>query len=521
MTNLETIVLDGHSLTLEQVETIARDRAALQLDRKALKLVKDSAATIDSLLASDNPVYGVNTGFGLFADQRIAPSDTALLTRNLIVSHASGVGEPFPADVVRAAMLIRANTLAQGHSGVRPEVITTLLEMLSKRVIPIVPSQGSLGSSGDLAPLSHLALVFSCDPSDSAAEPSGRALYQGENLSGIEAMHRAAIPRIALQAKEGLALTNGATFSVALLSLACVDARQLLRIAEIAAAMSLEAMLGISTAFDQRLHASRPHPGQSHVADQIRKLVSGSSLIDSGDHVQDAYSLRCSPQVHGPAWDILAFVDQVAERECNSATDNPLVFGNDTLSGGNFHGEPIGQAADYLKISLSKIGAISERRVFRLTNHHLSRGLPPMLVPDANQAGLQSGLMMLHYTAASLSLELQALASPDSVRSLPTSAGQEDLNANATTACRHLANLIINLRRVLAIELIAASQALSIRRRANPETKLGSGTSAAYTAIRAVLPFQTEDHVLSPDIEAIEHILSNGDLLNAVEAAIS
>ncbi len=520
MTKSKPVNLDGHSLTLRQLEAVARKDAAAVLSRSAQKRVEQCAKTVHSLLESDRPVYGVNTGFGLFADRRIAVSDAAMLTRNLIVSHASGVGHPFPIDVVRAAMLIRANTLAQGHSGVRPQVITTLLEMLSRGVIPVVPSQGSLGSSGDLAPLSHMALVLSCDLSDPEAEPSGEAFLAGERLSGAEAMRRAALPRIPLQAKEGLALTNGATFCVALLSLACVDTRRLLKTAEIAAAMSLEALLGISSAFDPRLHASRPHPGQSRVAEQIRAHFAGSSLIDSGSHVQDAYSLRCAPQVQGPAWDILEFSETIAQRECNSATDNPLFFDSDAVSGGNFHGEPVGQAADFLKIALSEVCAISERRVFRLTNQHLSRGLPPMLVPDEGKAGLQSGLMMLHYTAASLCLEAQALATPDSVRSLPTSASQEDLNANAATAARHLSELIVNLRRILAIELIAASHALDIRRSQIPDAVFGKGTAAAHQAIRSVLPFQTEDHVISPGINAVDEILRNGYLQHAVDAAV-
>jgi histidine ammonia-lyase len=520
MTQPKPVTIDGHSLTLRQLEAVAREDAPVKLTRSALNRIEDCAKTVHSLLDSDLPVYGVNTGFGLFADRRIAASDAAVLSRNLIISHASGVGKPFTLDVVRAAMLIRANTLAQGHSGVRPQVITTLLDMLSSGVVPVVPSQGSLGSSGDLAPLSHLALVISCDPSDPEAEPSGEAFLGGERLPGAEAMRRSSISRIPLQAKEGLALTNGATFCVALLSLACADTRRLLKTAEIAAAMSLEALLGISSAFDPRLHASRPHPGQSRVAEQIRAHIAGSSLIDSGNHVQDAYSLRCAPQVQGPAWDILDFTETVAQRECNSATDNPLFFNGDAVSGGNFHGEPIGQAADFLKIALSEIGAISERRVFRLTNQHLSRGLPPMLVPDENKAGLQSGLMMLHYTAASLSLEVQALAAPDSVRSLPTSAGQEDMNANAATAARRLAELVVNLRRVLAIELIAASHALDIRRSKIPDTVFGKGTTSAHQTVRSVLPFQTGDHVISPGIAAVEEILRNGDLLNAVDAAV-
>jgi histidine ammonia-lyase len=520
MTKSKTVVLDGHNLSLAQVESVARRGADATLHKRALKRVQDCSKTVADLLASDEPVYGVNTGFGLFADHKIASEDAINLTRNLIVSHASGVGPPFPEDVVRAAMLIRANTLAQGHSGTRPEIISTLLEMLVKGVTPVVPSQGSLGSSGDLAPLSHLALVLSSDPADPGAEPTGEAWYEGQLLSGFEAMQRAGIQRISLQAKEGLALTNGATFCIALLTLACIDSRRLLRIAEIATAMSLEAILGISAAFDERLHASRSHPGQIRVAEQIRALTSGSSLIDSTNHVQDAYSLRCAPQVQGPAWEILDYSEQVAARELNAATDNPLFFDGQALSGGNFHGEPIGLTADYLKIALSEVGAISERRVSRLTDQNHSRGLPPMLVPIPDRAGLQSGLMMLHYTGASLALENQSLAAPDSVRSLPTSAGQEDLNANATTAARHLAALITNLRRILAIELIAASQALDIRLQEMPDGALGVGTRAALNAIRKVLPLSTKDHAISPDIETVEQIILNGEFIKSVESVL-
>ncbi len=520
MTKSKTVVLDGHNLSLAQVESVARHGAEVTLHRQALKRIQDCADSVEDLLASDKPVYGVNTGFGLFADHRIPSEDAITLSRNLIISHASGVGPPFSEDVVRAAMLIRANTLAQGHSGTRPETIAALLEMLAKGVTPFVPSQGSLGSSGDLAPLAHLALVLSCDPADPEAEPSGEAWYEGQLLSGSQAMRRAGIHRICLQAKEGLALTNGATFCVALLTLACIDSRRLLSIADIATAMSLEAMLGISAAFDERLHASRPHPGQIRVAAQIRALTAGSTLLDSTSHVQDAYSLRCAPQVQGPAWEILEYADQVAMRELNAATDNPLFFDGQALSGGNFHGEPIGLAADYLKIALSEVGAISERRVFHLTDQNHSRGLPPMLVPDADQAGLQSGLMMLHYTGASLALENQTLAAPDSVRSLPTSAGQEDLNANATTAARHLAALVANLRLILAIELIAASQALDIRLRQKPDARLGIGTRAALSAIRKVLPPSVKDHAISSDIDTVEQIILSGELLSAVRSAL-
>ncbi|MGD8814264.1 MAG: histidine ammonia-lyase [Anaerolineales bacterium] len=521
MTRPKSIVLDGHRLSLPQIEGVARHGADVALDPNALNHIQKCADSVQDILNSDRIVYGVNTGFGVFSDKQIHPSQAIQLTRNLILSHATGLGPSFPVDVVRAAMLIRANTLAQGHSGVRPETISTLLQMLSKNVVPKVPSQGSLGSSGDLAPLAHMALVFSSDPDAPDSEPSGEAWFQGRLMTGSEAMRKADIPRICLQPKEGLAITNGATFTVAILALACLDAHLLLRIAEISAALSIEALLGVSSAFDKRLHLARPHPGQMSVAERILALTAGSSLLDSTNHVQDAYSLRCAPQVQGPSWEILEFAERTTSREINSATDNPLFFDGLAISGGNFHGEPIGLASDYLKIALSEVGAISERRVYRLTNADLNRGLPSMLVPNADLAGLQSGLMMLHYTAASLVLENQALSNPDSTRSLSTSAGQEDLNANATTAARHLHSVITNLRRILAIELVAASQAIDIRFQQIPGARLGVGTQAAYETVRKVLPLIAEDHFNVPDIHAIEQIIIDKQLLNAVDDALA
>ncbi|HEY70262.1 MAG TPA: histidine ammonia-lyase [Anaerolineae bacterium] len=521
MTPSKPVILDGHQLTLSQIESVARHAADVILDSEASKRVQNCSDSVQDIIHSDKIVYGVNTGFGIFSDQVIHPKHAVQLSRNLILSHATGLGPPFPMDVVRTAMLVRANTFAQGHSGVRPEIIATLIQMLSKDVVPKVPSQGSLGSSGDLAPLSHLALVLSSDPDENHSEPSGEAWFQGTLMSGAEAMRKAGIPRICLQAKEGLAITNGATFTVAMLALACLDARSLLRVADIAAALSIEALLGVSSAFDHRLHRVRPHPGQVRVAESILALLAGSTLVDSTDHVQDAYSLRCTPQVHGPAWEMLEFAERVASLEINSATDNPLFFNGHAISGGNFHGEPIGLSCDYLKIALSEIGAISERRIFRLTSAHLNRGLPSMLVPNVDLVGLQSGLMMLHYTSASLALENQSLSIPDSVRSLSTSGGQEDINANATTAARHLLALIHNLRRILAIELIAASQAIDIRLQQMPDAHLGVGSQAAYRTIRERLPFIAEDHYLSPDIQTIEDLINDKLLIHAVDEALS
>jgi histidine ammonia-lyase len=384
-TNMETensitsVSLDGHSLNLAQVEAVARHDATVEFAQHAREQVQSSAITIRCLAESDTPVYGVNTGFGIFAYKRIDPTQSSKLSRNLILSHAVGLGDPYSADVVRAAMLIRANSLAHGHSGVRAEVIDTLIDMLNHGVCPSIPSQGSLGSSGDLAPLAHLGLVLSTSPEESEAEPSGHAWFKGQLMSGTAAMQAAGLSRLVLGPKEGLAITNGATFSAALLSLACLDAERLLLTAEIAASLALEALLGASAAFDQRLHAVRPHPGQVDVAKRLRMLLSGSTLLDVAGQVQDAYSLRCTPQIIGPAWDILAFAKKVASYELNSATDNPLLFGEEILTGGNFHGAVIGQAADYLKIALANVGSLSERRTFRLSAEHTSAGLPPML----------------------------------------------------------------------------------------------------------------------------------------------
>jgi histidine ammonia-lyase len=513
------IMINGSDLTLEQVGRIARENTEVRLDEAASKRVADAAGRLAQLVTSDHVIYGVNTGFGIFADRRIDVSQSAQLSANLILSHAAGVGPPFSPEIVRAAMLIRANTLAVGHSGVRPIVIETLLQMLNRGVVPIVPSQGSLGSSGDLAPLAHLSLVLLDDAAVGDSHDSA-AWFEGERVSGQQAMARADIRRLKLGPKEGLALTNGATFSAALLALSVLDIATLLRQAEIAAAMSLEALLAVPAAFDPRLHASRPHPGQAQVAATIRMITDGSTLLGSGPQVQDAYSLRCIPQIHGPGAELLKFVAPIALREINAATDNPLLYDDEVVSGGNFHGQPLGLAADYLKLPLAEIGALAERRVFRLTSGHTSQGLPAMLVSAPEQAGLQSGLMMLQYTAASLALENQTLAAADSIRSLPTSAGQEDLNANSTTALRHLRKIIQNVRRTIAIELITAAQALELRLRQQGNHRAGIGTAAAFDAVRQLVPFNDVDRPQSKAIEDVTTALIEDRFERAVEDRI-
>ncbi|NLG97325.1 MAG: histidine ammonia-lyase [Chloroflexi bacterium] len=502
------VQIDGSQLTLADVVKVARHAEPVSLSEEGYQAIQTSRRWLDTIVATDRPVYGINTGFGIFAERRIPRVDSARLSRNLILSHAVGTGPALPEEIVRAAMLVRANTLAKGHSGVRVGIVQALLDMLNAGVTPVVPSQGSLGSSGDLCPLSHMALVFTTDEED-LAEESGSAIYQGQLLDGKTAMQKAGLQRIRLGPKEGLALNNGATFSAAIAALAVVDAEYLLDLADYALAMTLEAVMGCSAAFDRRLHEARGHPGQIRVAEHVREITEGSTLINRADRVQDAYSLRCAPQVMGPVRDTLAFVRGIIEREINAATDNPLIFGpEDVLSGGNFHGEPIGMAMDYLGIAMSEVAAISERRIFRLTDGRLNAGLPAMLVDNTEAAGLNSGLMMPQYTAASLVLENQSLASPDSVKSLPTSAEQEDHNANSMTAARHARQILTNTAHVLAIELYTAARAIDLRLRDMPDARLGAGTDAVYKRLRQEVPYQPGDAWWGPEIARVHELIS-------------
>jgi len=501
------VQIDGYQLSLDDVIRVARSHEPVQISDDGLARIRESRRRLENLLKIDRPVYGINTGFGIFADQLIPSKTSARLSRNLILSHSVGTGSALPQEVVRAAMLVRANTLTKGFSGVRLEIVETLVNMINAGVIPLVPSQGSLGSSGDLCPLSHLTLVFTTDELD-RDEDSGQAWYQGELMSGKAAMQAAGLPRIILGAKEGLALNNGATVSAALAAIAAKDAAYLLDVADVALSMTLEAVMGCSSAFDERLHAVRGHYGQITVAERVRRLIQGSNLVDASGRIQDAYSLRCAPQVQGAARDTLEFIEKVIEREINAATDNPLIFSDeDVLSGGNFHGEPVGLAMDYLGVAMSELGAISERRIFRLTDSKLNYGLPPMLVDNIEAAGLNSGMMIPQYTAASLVLENQTLATPDSVHSLPTSAEQEDHNANSMTAARHVRQIIENTTHVLAIELYTAARALDLRLRQIPERRLGKGTYAAYCKIRQEVPYQSGDAWWGPEIEQVKQMI--------------
>lgn len=506
------ISIGDHRLTLEELVQVARYGEKAALSESAKAQIEASHQRLVRIIQSGKPVYGINTGFGIFSDQRIPEKDWAKLSRNLILSHAVATGEPFQREITRAAMLVRANTLSQGFSGVRLEIVDTLIKMLNAGVTPIVPSQGSLGSSGDLSLLSHMALVFTTDESD-LDEESGFADFEGKVMSGKDAMRQASIDRIILGPKEGLAINNGATFSAAMAALNLMDAAYLVELGEASTALSLEAMLGCSAAFDERLHAARHQSGQMKSAEAIRSYFNGSTYVDSTCRVQDAYSLRCAPQVIGAVRDTVEFASKVIENEINAATDNPLIFEPETaISGGNFHGEPVGMVMDFLGIAVAELGAISERRTFRLTDGRLNGGLPPMLVDSEHDAGLNSGLMMPQYTAVSLVLENETLATPDTVHSLPTSGEQEDHNANAMTATRHARQIIENVAHVLSIELYTASRAIDLRKK-NSSGILGKKDGEVYNRIRRQVEYHAEDRLWSTEIEKVKELVATHQIL--------
>ncbi|MFQ5944328.1 MAG: histidine ammonia-lyase [Anaerolineales bacterium] len=508
--------LTGESLTIEQVIAVARMGEAVErLDDEVVARIEASRAWVERALANESaPVYGVTTGFGPLAQIRIDPDQTRQLSRNLVLSSIVGVGPALSADIVRAMMLIRINTFAKGHSGVRPELANTLRDMLNKGVTPYVPSKGSLGASGDLAPLASVAAVMSKGESDETDSYSGQAWYEGELLTGQEAMQRAEIPRVVLEAKEGLGLTNGTNFMVAAAALGLWDAGRLLRHAEIAAALSFEALLGITSALDERLHRANGQPGQIQTAFNLRRLLAGSQLINSlPDRVQDAYSLRCTPQVIGPIRDMLAFLEQRVTDALNAATDNPLLFGEgEIVSGGNFHGQGPSLWLDTLSITLAQLATISERRVFRMTAPELSEGLPSMLVESS---GLDSGLMMPQYTAAALVSDNKTLAHPDSVDTIPSSANQEDHVSMGANAARHMLEILDNVRQVIAIELLTAAQAIDLR--SDGPARLGTGTAAAYHEIRQRTPRVDHDRALSSDMEALAQLIASDSVVESAE----
>ncbi len=505
-----SISLSGHDLSIKEVVRIARHHERVSVDPKAKEQLIISRNFVDALVKEGRPVYGVNTGFGNFKNKAINPDQTEELQANLIRSHATGVGPLLSEELVRASIVVRINSLLQGHSGIRPVVIDRLLEVLNKDLYPAVPSQGSVGSSGDLAPLCHIILILMGE---------GELIVNHRRTAAAPVLRDCGFEPIVLQAKEGLALNNGTSVQTGIGCIALHDAKQLAKEFDIALAMSLESMMGSTKAYDARVHALRPHPGQIDCAKNIRQLCANSQIIESHencDRVQDAYSLRCAPQVHGASRSAMTHIEEVLQREINSVTDNPLLFPEDgeAISAGHFHGEPIAQVMDYLKIAVCELANISERRTAKLVDPAYSEGLPAFLIPP-EQAGLSSGLMIPQYVSAALVSENKVLAHPASVDSIPTSANQEDHVSMGTIAARQALEIVGNARQVLAIELLCAAQALDFRA---PLTA-GTGTAKAKHTIRSVVTFMEKDRFIHKDIEKI-HWLLDGKLLKSVEQAV-
>lgn len=503
---MDTVELGAH-LTLPEVVAVARHGARVALPPEVRQQVARGSEMVERLVRERRPVYGITTGFGKFSDVPISAEQTAALQRNLLMSHACAVGEPLAPEVVRAMLLLRAQALARGHSGIRVETLEMLVAFLNLGLIPVVPQQGSLGASGDLAPLAHMCLPLI---------GLGEAIVGGERLPGAEALQRVGLRPLTLTAKEGLALINGTQAMTALGSLGLHDAQVLLKTADIAAAMTAEALGAIPSAWDPRVQSLRLHPGQQAAARNLRRLTQGSRLTTRPGQMrtQDPYTLRCLPQVHGASRTAIEHVAQVLDWEMNAVTDNPLLFPEDdeVISGGNFHGQPVALAMDYLAIAVAELGDIAERRIERLVNPQLS-GLPAFLTRNG---GVHSGLMITQYTAASLVSENKVLAHPASVDSIPSSANQEDHVSMGTTAARKARQVVTNVRRVLAIELLCAAQALEF---VGPD-RLAPATRAAYDAVRERVAPLSGDRVLAPDIEALADLVHSGELVAAVEAVV-
>ena len=521
------VVRLSRALSISDVVAVARGGSPVrELDGEARERVEASRNTVVEALARPGArIYGITTGYGALAGTRIEAGDAARLSWNLILKCAAGTGPPLPADWVRAMLLVRANSLALGASGVRPVIIDTLVRMLNRGVTPVVPGKGSLGASGDLAPLAHMAAVATRSPEsdpdagegDDSTAFSGEAWFGGRRMDGASAMAEAGISRPGLQAKEGLALTNGTTMMVAGAALQLHDARRLLLHAELAAALSFEGLRARSAALNPRLHEANNQPGQVGTAARLRSLLSGSGLVDTdADRVQDAYSLRCTPQVIGPVHDMVGFLWGRVEASLNAVSDNPLVFaaaGRDPgafVSGGNFHGAGPALWLDTLGIALTDVASLSDRRMFRMLTPELSAGLPAMLVESP---GLHGGLMSLQYTGAALVSDNKTLAHPDSVDSIPTSANQEDHVSMGANAARHAGEILDNTRTVLAIELLGAAQAVYLRP-GGPD-RLGAGTRAIYEAVRECVPPVLQDRSLAGDVARLEAAIDGGTLERA------
>lgn len=502
------ILIDGESLTFEQVVAVANGKPgqpSVLLSVAAKAAVTRAADAVQTLLDRGEVAYGITTGFGAFKDKIISREEVELLQRNIVVSHAVGVGNNFDIPTVRAIMLIRANTLARGFSGIRLETLELILECLNRGVHPAIPEKGSLGASGDLAPLAHFACVLIGE---------GEAEYLGEQFSGAEALSRAGLSPVILAAKEGLALTNGTTVMTAVGLLETWKAKQLAEMADIAGCLSLEALHGTVSAFDERIHALRPHPRQIDCARNLREILADSEFVRDFDpaNVQDAYTLRCMPQVHGACRDAVAYAEWLIKLELNAVTDNPLIFiesGSDrieVISGGNFHGEPLALAFDYLTIALSELGNISERRIMRLTDESSNAHILPAFLTE--KGGLNSGFMIVQYTAAALCTENKILAHPASVDTIPSSANVEDHVSMGATAALKMRVVANNLETILALEAFCAAQGIDFRRKVlGPDKHLGSGTRGLYTALRKTIPFIEADEYMKVHIESARKVV--------------
>ncbi|QED46759.1 histidine ammonia-lyase [Cytobacillus dafuensis] len=493
------VILTGNTLTLAEIKKVLFEKEKVEPTEESMLAVKESYNAVKRIVEEERVIYGINTGFGKFSDVLINQKDVKDLQLNLIRSHACGVGEPFPESVSRAMLLLRANALLKGFSGARPIIIERLLELVNREIHPVIPQQGSLGASGDLAPLSHLALVLVGE---------GEVFYKGKRRPSIEVLMEEGLTPLTLEAKEGLALINGTQAMTAMGVVAYLEAEKLAYQSELIAAVTMEGLNGIIDAFNEKIHLARGYQQQVDTAKRIRAYLSGSQLITKQGEirVQDAYSIRCIPQVHGASWQALDYVKEKLEIEMNAATDNPLVFdeGESVISGGNFHGQPIALAMDFMKIAVAELANISERRIERLVNPQLN-DLPPFLSPEP---GLQSGAMILQYCAAALVSENKTLAHPASVDSIPSSANQEDHVSMGTIAARHAYQIIQNANNVLSIELICALQAAEFK----GVEKMADKTKAFYLEARKIVPSITKDRIFSKDTEACSTWLKKLDI---------
>ncbi len=507
---MKRVILDGESLSCAQVADIAfaaEGEFEIALSDEAAARVNASADAVQELLASGEIAYGITTGFGAFKNKIISIEEVEKLQENILKSHAVGVGEAFDVPTTRAIMLIRANTLSRGFSGIRQSTINQLLELLNRFVHPVIPSKGSLGASGDLAPLAHMALPMIGE---------GEVLFEGDIRDARSVLNELGIEPIKLAAKEGLALTNGTTVMTAVCLLQTLRAKRLAEIADIAGCLSLEGLNGTTSAFDERIHALRPHPRQGDCAANLLKNLEGSDFTRGHDpeNVQDAYTLRCIPQVHGACRDSIAYSEWVVDIELNAVTDNPLIFRDeetgkiDVLSGGNFHGEPLALAMDYLAIALSELGNISERRIMRLTDEDSNAHVLPAFLTE--NGGLNSGFMIVQYTAASLATENKVLSHPASVDTIPSSMNVEDHVSMGVTSALKLTAVADNLEEILSLELFAAAQAVDFRKKATGKSKLGVGTQPVYDKIRSEVPFIEEDVVMYPLMRKVSELVKNG-----------